>query len=319
MRLREADAGAGEPGQDGPVSIVVPTYNRVAQLERVLDSYLKQRRVKEVIVVDNGCVDDTPRYLKALSALEPKLRVVRLEENRRQSGARNAGAAAATGDYIFYGEDDYELTRDQIATLLDHLDRSGADIIAGRRINVLPGERYGEALHRTNAYPDPLIERWAVVQNPWVDVGVDVEAPLLDACALIRREVFSHASFDLGFLGNGWREESDFQLSALESGFKLVHCSHTLGFHSPAGVGKGRGGSHGRSRRDYEVWTARNNARFLRKHWELLRSGRTDLRVPPTVELAVALQAGLRFARAGRKLSRLAGRRLGTMSSARAG
>jgi glycosyltransferase involved in cell wall biosynthesis len=317
--MREADPGASQTGQDGPVSIVVPTYNRVAKLERVLSSYLRQRRVKEVIVVDNGCVDNTPRFLKAVAAVEPRLRVVRLEQNRRQSGARNAGAEAATGEYVFYGEDDYELTRDQIATLLDHLEQTGADIIAGRRINVLPGEHYGEALRRTNQYADPLIERWAVVQNPWVDAGEDVEAPLLDACALIRRDVFRHASFDLGFLGNGWREESDFQLSALEAGFKLVHCSHTLGFHSPGGVGKGAGGSRGRSRRDYEVWTARNNARFLRKHWDLLRSGRSGLRVPPTVEMAVALQAGLRFARAGRKLSRLAERRFGTLASARVG
>jgi glycosyltransferase involved in cell wall biosynthesis len=308
-----------ETVQDGPVSIVVPTYNRSAQLEQVLGSYLRQHRAKEVIVVDNGCVDDTPRLLKAWSALEPRLRVVRLEQNRRQSGARNAGAEAATGDFVFYGEDDYELVPGQVATLLDHLQRSGADMIAGRRINVLPGERYEDALRRTSLYADPLIERWAVVQNPWVDVGGDVPAPLLDACALIRREIFQHATFDMNFLGNGWREESDFQLSALEGGFKLVHCSHTLGFHSPGGVGKGRGGSHGRSRTEYEIWTARNNARFLRKHWEFLRSGRSELRVPPTVELAVALQAGLRLARAGRKLSRIAQRRRALTASSRVG
>jgi len=305
--------------QDGPVSIVVPTYNRSAQLEQVLGSYLRQHQVNEVIVVDNGCVDDTPRLLAAWSAREPRLRVVRLEQNRRQSGARNAGVEAARGAFVFYGEDDYELIPGQVAMLLDHLHQSGADMVAGRRINVLPDERYEDALQRTSLYADPLIERWAVVQNPWVDVGTDVPAPLLDACALIRREIFDHARFDMGFLGNGWREESDFQLSALEAGFTLVHCSHTLGFHSPGGVGKGRGGSHGRSRTEYELWTARNNARFLRKHWAFLRSGRSELRVPPTVALAVALQAGLRLVRARRKLSRVAQHRRTVTASSRVG
>jgi GT2 family glycosyltransferase len=244
---------------------------------------------------------------------------VRLEVNKRQSGARNAGAAAATGDYVFYGEDDYELTPGQVATLLDHLERAGADMIAGRRINVLPGESYEAALRRVDGYDDPLIERWAVVGNHHMDTGTDREVPLLDACALIKREIFEHVSFDMDFKGNGWREESDFQLGALEAGFKLVHCPHTLGFHSPGGVGKKQGGSRSRSRLNYELWVMRNNARFLRKHWDFLRSGRSELRVPPSVELAVLLQAGLRTMRAGKKVSRQNSRRAQQTAAPRLG
>src|SRR5581483_10538263 len=115
-----------------------------------------------VIVVDNGSADRTPEVLRAWAAREPRLRPLRLEVNKRQAGARNAGAQAATGDFVFYGEDDYELTPGQVATLLDHLERSGADMIAGRRINVLPGEGYEDALRRVNTYADPLIEEWAM-------------------------------------------------------------------------------------------------------------------------------------------------------------
>jgi hypothetical protein len=170
-----------------------------------------------------------------------------------------------------------------------------------------------------NTYSDPLIERWAVVGNHHMDTVEDQVVPLLDACALIRREIFEHASFDMGFLGNGWREESDFQLSALEAGFKLVHCPHTLGFHSPGGVGKKQGGSRGRSRLNYELWVVRNNARFLRKHWTFLRASQSELRVPPTVATAVALQAALRAVRAAKKLNRVSGRRPGHAVAPRLG
>jgi len=293
----------------GLVSAVLPTYNRADQLERVLGSYVSQAGVKEVIVVDNGSVDRTPDVLRDWSAREPRLRVVRLEVNKRQAGARNAGADAATGDYVFYGEDDYELTPHQVSTLLDHLDRSGADLIAGRRINVLPGEPYEAALRRVDTYRDPIIEHWAMVGNHHMNTGVDVAVPFLDACALIRRPVFEHLSFDMDFKGNGWREETDFQLGALASGFRLVHCPHTLGFHSPGGVGKKQGGSRSRSRLNYELWVIRNNARFLRKHWKFLRSGQRELRVAPMLEVTVAIQAALRLARAGRKFSRTASHR----------
>lgn len=244
---------------------------------------------------------------------------MRLAVNVGQAGARNAGAAAASGDYVFYGEDDYEPAPDHVATLLDHLMRAGADIIAGRRINVLPGESDAEALLRVSCYTDPLIEHWALVGNHHASTGGDVDAPLLDACALVCRAVFRHVTFDPGFMGNGWREESDFQLSALEAGFRLVHCPHIVGFHRPGGVGKAQGGSRGRSRLSYELWVIRNNARFLRKHWKLIRSRRTELRACPPLELAVATQTTLRMVRAARKLSRLASRRLDTAIPTRSG
>ncbi|TAK35853.1 MAG: glycosyltransferase family 2 protein [Chloroflexota bacterium] len=307
--MAESNAGGQAHSMEGPVSVVVPTYNRADRLETVLGSYLSQSRIKEVIVVDNGSVDRTPELLMEWSSRVAHLRIVRLSINKRQAGARNAGAEAARGEYVFYGEDDYELTPGQIAILLDHLEQSGADMIAGRRINVLPGESYQAALRRIDRYVDPLIERWAMVGNHHLDTRVDVEAPLLDACALIRREVFRHVSFDLAFKGNGWREESDFQLGAREAGFRLVHCPHTLGFHSPGGVNKAQGGSRSRGRLNYELWVVKNNARFLRKHWAYLRSERSELRVAPVLELAVAVQTILRGLRAGRKLSRVAGHR----------
>jgi glycosyltransferase involved in cell wall biosynthesis len=306
QRKRDARTAAHER----PVSVVIPSYNRANQLRRVLGSYLKQSGVKEVIVVDDGSTDRTPELLHDWAGREERLRSVRLNTNRGQAGARNTGARLATGDFIFYGEDDYELTPRQVPTLLDHLERTDADLIAGRRINVLPGESYRAALRRVSGYADPLIERWAIVGNHHVDTQVDVEAPLLDACALVRREVFKRCAFDVGFRGNGWREESDFQLSALEAGFKLVHCPHTLGFHYPGAVGSAQGGAHSRSRLAYELWVVRNNGRFMRKHWEFLRSGQSELQVAPVPEVTLAVQTVLRTLRAGKKISRLAAHRL---------
>ena len=51
---------------DCTVSIVIPTYNRRHTLVKVIDSYLCQKYVKEIIFVNDGSTDDTCEYLKGL-------------------------------------------------------------------------------------------------------------------------------------------------------------------------------------------------------------------------------------------------------------
>ena len=46
-------------GSHSFISVIIPTYNRIDKLERVLPSYLSQRHVGEVIVVDDASSDGT--------------------------------------------------------------------------------------------------------------------------------------------------------------------------------------------------------------------------------------------------------------------
>ena len=79
------------------VSVVLPTYNRGWIVAQAVDSVLDQTYGNvELIVVDDGSIDDTPQLL---SAYGDRLRTIR-QENRGVSAARNAGIRAAGGDLI---------------------------------------------------------------------------------------------------------------------------------------------------------------------------------------------------------------------------
>ena len=91
--------GEGSPD----VSVIVPTYNRLHALPASLASLLTAQEIDlEVIVVDDGSTDDTPRVLAAYA---DRIRVIR-QANQGAGAARNAGIAAARGEYVAFLDSD---------------------------------------------------------------------------------------------------------------------------------------------------------------------------------------------------------------------
>ena len=80
------------------VSVIVPVFNRPAFVRQAVDSALTQNCPGgfEVVVVDDGSTDETP---EVLATYGDRIRVVR-QENGGVARARNAGFAAARGEYL---------------------------------------------------------------------------------------------------------------------------------------------------------------------------------------------------------------------------
>jgi FkbM family methyltransferase len=97
-----------------------------------------------------------------------------------------------------------------------------------------------------------------------IKTGGDQEQSLLPAPMLGRADVFHKVLFDDSYRGNAWREESDFQLSAREAGYKLVYCPHAISFNIQ--IENDRGGVHATWGLKRLAWQVRNNWRFVQKH-----------------------------------------------------
>jgi len=89
------------------ISVVIPTYNSSAYLEDALDSVLTQTRaVSEVIVVDDGSIDDTKKIVGNYVAIYPDRVKYFYQKNKGPAAARNKGIEEACGNYIAFLDSD---------------------------------------------------------------------------------------------------------------------------------------------------------------------------------------------------------------------
>jgi GT2 family glycosyltransferase len=88
-------------------SVVVPTYNRLDRLRRVIAAFERQAypsEAYELIVVSDGSSDGTDAYLETFRSTM-QLRWL-TQVNQGPAAARNAGVRTAVGEFILFVDDD---------------------------------------------------------------------------------------------------------------------------------------------------------------------------------------------------------------------
>jgi glycosyltransferase involved in cell wall biosynthesis len=115
------------------ISVVVPTRDRLASLERclaALDGQTFAERL-EVVVVDDGSV--AADGVTAIVARHPNARLVR-QSAAGPAAARNAGARHAGGETLCFTDDDCLPQVDWVEELMAAIE-GGADAVAGRTLS----------------------------------------------------------------------------------------------------------------------------------------------------------------------------------------
>lgn len=101
--------GGGRQANTAPlISVIVPTYNRMATLQLCLMALSLQTlpaEQYEVIVIDDGSTDGTQEFCKDRDFPFGEVRYLR-QENGGAGAARRAGVAAARGKYLLFLNDD---------------------------------------------------------------------------------------------------------------------------------------------------------------------------------------------------------------------
>lgn len=256
--------------RDNMITIIIPTYNRASVLSKTLPSYLRQKNVDEIIIVNDGGTDPTESIVNSFkNSTQIDIKYVNLGERRGAAYAKLTGILASKNPYIAFGEDDLIFSDDYLQNLFADMIKTGADIIAGRILYLKKGESHDDALRRCNNSKKPLIDYNTLQGYFSVNPPEPIQVPFVHACFLARKAIFSEIDYDTSFQGNGYREETDPQVLALENGKKIIFTPNAICYHLPYSAGVGGGQRMGAV--SYFYWSMKNNIHFLRKHNSFLR------------------------------------------------
>jgi len=200
------------------VSVIVPAYERPDRLRVCLSALLAQTGLTqppEIIVVDDG--SQVPLGAPA------GVRLLR-QNNTGPAAARNTGIDAATGELLFFTDDDCIPARDWIAQMCDWLsDHPNMDGASGKVVNRDPRNRYARV---NQSIIDGLREAG--------ERGRDSVPFATTNNIAYRASVFSGGvRFDTGFLYPGG-EERELHLRLARAGHALGHCDSAVVTHDHA-------------------------------------------------------------------------------------
>ncbi len=144
---------------DGRCSIVIPTWNAGALIERCLRSLKEHGEADraEIVVVDDGGTDDTVEMIRGVC---PQTVLVTHEENRGFAAACNTGVARASHDVVVLLNNDIIATGPFLVPILAHFRDDGVFAVNPRVYQARDG-RPGGGLVRGTMHCGLLRLRWA--------------------------------------------------------------------------------------------------------------------------------------------------------------
>ncbi|MBE9144865.1 glycosyltransferase family 2 protein [Planktothrix mougeotii] len=200
------------------LSVVIPTYNRLAILQKCLQALEQQQYHHpitdyEVVVVDDGSTDGTLIWLEENQLKLPHVRVF-CQSHQGPAAARNLGVEQATGEIIIFIDSDLVVTE---TFLQSHAETLAEGYKTSDKIFT-----YGRVINTCN-FENPTSEPYKIT---------DFSAAYFATgnVAIARHWLIEAGLFDCQFKQYGW-EDLELGVRLKKLGLKLIKCPDAVGYH----------------------------------------------------------------------------------------
>ena len=186
------------------LSVIVPVFNEVQTVTKLVDHVLAVPIPLEIILVDDGSTDGTRDLLPAL-AEQPNVRVVLHEQNRGKGAALRTGLIHAQGDVVVFQDADLEYDPSEYPLLLLPILEGHADAVFG--------SQFSSRSRRVPKYWHSTINRLITLLS---NMRTNLKLTDVETCyKLMRREIFQQLGPQLREDGFGIEIEITAKLAKL--------------------------------------------------------------------------------------------------------
>lgn len=256
------------------VTVIIPSFKRAHLLKTTIPTYL-QEGVKELILIDDGSPDNTAEVVRDLQTQYPEIKYIRQPQNMKQPSANNRGLDEVTTEWVYFGDDDSLLYPGSIETLYDTCIQYHADICGATAYYMNPGEEkmameeYVKKVRRYAENPQKIVDLENLKTRFDLSYKEPIEVPFCHACLLMKSEIAKSVKFDPLYLGNAYREETDFIVRCASKGAKVMYNSNAAQINLPTTIAVG--GCRDGSSWKYKKYVIVNTWRFLQKNYAFLK------------------------------------------------
>lgn len=120
------------------ISVIIPTFNRSAQLTTTLDSITRQslsEKAYEIIIIDNGSTDDTGQVIQKFIEANPNHQIHSFYDcTPGLLTGRHLGAKMAKGEVLTFADDDIYASENWLSTINDIFKDQDVQLAGGKCI-----------------------------------------------------------------------------------------------------------------------------------------------------------------------------------------
>jgi glycosyltransferase involved in cell wall biosynthesis len=197
------------------ISIIILSFNRGKRLKKTIEKILKYSGGinKEIIIWDNKSDDPNTKIILNLLEKRENVRVFYSDKNLRCSGGRREASKLAKGNYLFFLDNDIEISEGTIEELVLRLSES-EDIVAGCCKVIFPDKKV--QFNGGDYFENDGFIKFSLIDNKKQtdDVSTMLKRDLKwipGGATIFKREVFDSLEHDGSYL-NAF-EDNDFSFS----------------------------------------------------------------------------------------------------------
>jgi glycosyltransferase involved in cell wall biosynthesis len=188
------------------LSVVMPVYNEIRTLPKVIERLRATRLPLEIVIVDDGSRDGSREYLAELrerAAENADLKIIFHDRNQGKGGAVKTGLLASSGDVVVIQDADLEYDPNDFWPLLQPIVEGQADVVYGSRFSHIDGPVH----HYWHRWGNQFITGLSNWKSGWALTDVET------CYKMIRRELAHKIAPTLVERGFGIEIELTFKLA----------------------------------------------------------------------------------------------------------